>query len=83
MDILNCRPEVEALLNKGWDALHKSDQLKHLLAADKEAFRELYKTKYGVYPNETPLPAGVSGNLAADMQRMPGVSVPPKMAIKW
>ncbi len=77
------KPEVVALMAQGWDKLHKEGGLANLRATDPTAFNELYKTKYGYYPNESPVPVGVTGNLAADMQRMPGVRVGQKAGVKW
>ena len=75
------KPEVVALMTKGWDALHKEGGLANLKVADPIAFNELYKTRYGYYPNESPVPVGVTGNLAADQKAMPGMAVKPGM--KW
>jgi len=75
------KPEAVALMKEGWDALHKTGRLKSLIAADPAAFRELYKVKYGFYPNESPLPQGVTGNLAADMSKSQGTKG--SVSVKW
>lgn len=78
------KPEVVALVKEGWDALHKSNRLVSLKQADPVAYKELYKTKYGCYPNESPLPVGVSGNLALDTSNMKGVNaLTGKQTMNW
>lgn len=56
--------EVQALIGEGWDALHRSDRLKRLKTADPVAYNELYKERYGWYPNEKPKPKNIDRDLA-------------------
>ena len=47
-------PKVQALMDKGWDALHKGGGLAELQELDPNAFVALYEGKYGYKPNEKP-----------------------------
>lgn len=49
-------PQVKSLVDKGWKGLDKAGELKNLKDADEAAYKELYKTEFGFYPNESPAP---------------------------
>ena len=51
---LNLSGDDKNLFDQGWDKLHKSGKLKDLKDTNEPAWRELYKGKYGYYPNEKP-----------------------------
>lgn len=50
------KPEVKALVDLGYDKLHKSGRLGTLKAMDEGAFIALYKEKFGYEPNGKPTP---------------------------
>ena len=52
----NMAPEVKAMFDKGFTALHKSGDLAKLKTMDPEAYTDLYESHFGYKPNAKPAP---------------------------